>query len=133
MNGTVAAYDWSLAAVYTAILAIFAMLAFFIYRPRSGQDWRGFGVFTVLLAAAFILMFAFPLTIFLLLRFSGSRILHFDSVPHEISRALGMMLDWCVSVAFEGFQIANTTLVVGGFALVAVVWYALHRAHQSRN
>ena len=68
--------DWSLAVIYTIA---FAMLAFCFYRPKTGSDWRAFGAFTAFLAALFVEMFGFPLTIYLLSGWSGPRFLHFDS------------------------------------------------------
>jgi len=62
--GNVPSYgDWSLAVIYTFV---FAILAFLFYRPKTGRDWRAFGAFTAFLAALFIEMYVFPLTIYLL-------------------------------------------------------------------
>jgi methanethiol S-methyltransferase len=122
--------DWSLAVIYTIA---FAVLAFCFYRPKTGSDWRAFGAFTAFLAALFVEMFGFPLTIYLLSGWSSPRFLHFDSLPHEVGHVLDMMFDWRANPPFGIFQIASTVLILGGFVLLATAWFALHKAHQRRE
>ncbi len=120
--------DWSLAAIY---IFVFAMLAFFFYRPKTGRDWQAFGAFTIFLAALFVEMFGFPLTIYLLSGWSGPGFLR--SFPHEVGNVLEMMFDWRANPPFGIFQIASTVLILGGFVLLARAWFTLHKAHQRRE
>ena len=41
-------------------------LGLLLFRPKTGRDWLAFGAFTAFLAALFIEMYVFPLTIYLL-------------------------------------------------------------------
>ena len=129
--GTVPSYgDWSLAVIYTLV---FAIVAFCFYRPKTGRDWRAFGGFTVFVAALFIEMFVFPLTIYLLSGWPGTRFLHVESLSHDVGHVLEMMFDWRANPPLGLFQIASTVLIIGGFVLLAFAWYALHKAHQRRE
>ena len=129
--GTVPSYgDWSLAVIYTLV---FAIVAFCFYRPKTGRDWRAFGGFTVFVAALFIEMFVFPLTIYLLSGWPGTRFLHVESLSHDVGHVLEMMFDWRANPPLGLFQIASTVLIIGGFVLLAWAWSALRKAQKRRE
>jgi protein-S-isoprenylcysteine O-methyltransferase Ste14 len=129
--GNVPSYgDWSLAVIYTFV---FAILTFLFYRPKTGRDWRAFGAFTAFLAALFIEMYVFPLTIYLLSGWPGTRFLHVESLSHEFGQVLEMMFDWRANPPLGLFQIASTVLILGGFLLLASAWFVLHKAQQRRE
>ena len=129
-NGVPSYGDWPLALVYTLI---FAIVAFWFYRPKTGRDWWTFGAFTGFLAVLFAEMYGFPLTIYLLSGWPGTPSLHLESVPHEVGHVLEIMFDWRANPPFGLFQIASTALIVGGFILLASAWSVRHRAHQRRE
>ena len=131
ISGTVPSYgEWSLAINYTLV---FALVALFFYRPESARDWRAFGLFAAFLAALFIEMYVFPLTIYLLSGWPGTRFLHLESLPHEFGDLLGMMFDWRANPPFGVFQIVSALLILGGFVLLASAWSVLHKAQQRRQ
>ncbi len=129
--GTVPSYgDWSLAVIYTLV---FALIALFFHRPESTRDWRAFVAFTTFLAALFIEMYVFPLTIYLLSGWTGSRFLRVESLPHDVGHVLEMMFDWRANPPLGVFQIASTVLILGGFLLLVSAWSVLHKAQQLRQ
>lgn len=131
MFGDVPSYgDWSLAVIYTLV---FALMALFFYRPQSSRDWRAFGAFTAFLAALFIEMYVFPLTIYLLAGWPGTRFLHLESLPLEFGGVLEMMFDWRANPPLGLFQIASTVLILAGFLLLASAWSVLHKAQRRRE
>jgi len=131
IHGTVPSYgDWSLAVTYTLV---FATLAFCFYRPKTGRDWLAFGAFTAFLVALFIEMYVFPLTIYLLSGWPGTRLLHVESFSHEFGQVLEMMFDWRANPPLGLFQIGSTVFILGGFLLLASAWFGLHKAQQRRE
>ena len=129
--GTVPSYgDWYQAVIHTLV---FAIVAFCFYRPKTGGDWRAFGAFTAFLAALFAEMYGFPLTIYLLSGWPGTRSLPVESLSHGFGHVLEMMFDWRANPPLGIFQIASTALIIGGFILLASAWSALHKAHQRRE
>ena len=127
-QNTVPTYgEWSLAVVFTLL---FAVVAFFFFRPKAGRDWLAFGVFTAFVAALFAEMFGFPLTIYLLSGWPGPRLPFVESLPHGAARVLELMFDWRANPPFGIFQIASALLIVGGMILLASTWSVRHKAQQ---
>lgn len=92
MKEDVPAYGlWPLVIINTAVFAIFA---FSFTRPRSVRDWRSFGTFTAFLVALFTEMYGFPLTIYLLSGWIGSRYPGIDLFSHNRGHLWETLFGW---------------------------------------
>ena len=129
MNSAAPAYGlWSLAIINSLIFIIFA---FSFFKPKSKRDWRTFGAFSAFLVALFTEMYGFPLTIYLLSGWLGSRFPGIDFLSHDAGHLLEVMFGWRANPHFGPFHIVSNLLIVAGFYLLAKSWDVLYQAQQT--
>ncbi len=131
MNETESAYGlWSLVVVNSLVFIIFA---FSFAKPQTKRDWRSFGAFSAFLVALFTEMYGFPLTIYLLSGWLGSRFPEVDFLAHDSGHLLEMMFGWRANPHFGPFHILSSVFIFGGFLLLANAWTVLYKAQQERR
>ena len=114
-------------------IAVFAMFAFSFTRPHTGRDWRSFGMFTAFLVALFTEMYGFPLTIYLLSGWLGSRFPAIDLLSHDTGHLWSTLLGWKGDPHFSPFHLISYVLIGGGFLLISSAWDVLYRAQRERR
>jgi methanethiol S-methyltransferase len=128
MNNDIPAYGlWPLVIVNTAVFILFA---FSFARPRTGRDWRSFGAFSAFLVALFTEMYGFPLTIYLLSGWLGSRYPGLDLFGHNTGHLWTTLLGWQGDPHFSPFHLLSFLFIGGGFALLSAAWKVLYRAQR---
>lgn len=122
---------WSLVIINSLVFIIFA---FSFAKPRTKRDWRSFGAFSAFLIALFTEMYGFPLTIYLLSGWLGSRYPEIDLLSHDAGHLLevllGELVGWEVNPHLGPFHIASYVLIFGGFILLAKSWGILYEAQR---
>jgi protein-S-isoprenylcysteine O-methyltransferase Ste14 len=118
---------WILVAVNSAIFIIFAAS---FSRPESGRDWRSLGAFSAFVVALFTEMYGFPLTIYLLSGWLGSRYPAVDPFSHDSGHLWTTLLGMDGDPHFGALHIAGTLLILAGFVVVAKAWHVLHVAQR---
>lgn len=126
IHGEMQAYGlWFLAAINAAIFILFA---FSFTRPRTSVDWRSFGAFSAFIVALFAEMYGFPVTLYLLAGWLGSRYPGIDALSHEAGHLWPILLGWPFDPHWSPFHIASFIFIGTGFVLIASAWRRLYDA-----
>lgn len=108
--------------------AIFIIFAFSFTKPKTSRDWRSFGAFSAFIVALFTEMYGFPLTLYLLSGWLGSRFPQLDIFSHNAGHLWHTLLGLEGDPHFDVFHILSNVLIFGGFILLASAWEKLYRA-----
>jgi protein-S-isoprenylcysteine O-methyltransferase Ste14 len=131
MNEPAPAYGlWSLVVINSLVFIIFA---FSFAKPQSPRDWRSFGAFSAFVVALFTEMYGFPLTIYALSGWLGSRFPGIDFLSHDAGHLLEMLFGWRANPHFGPFHILSNLLIFGGFILLAKAWDVLYKAQREHR
>ncbi len=121
---------WTLVILNSAIFIIFA---FSFFKPQTKRDWRSFSAFSAFIVALFVEMYGFPLTIYLLSGWLGSRFPNTDLMSHENGHL------WYTVFGLEGDphfnipHIASIVFIIFGFSLLAKAWTVLYNAQKENK
>jgi len=118
---------WLLVIVNSLIFIIFA---FSFTRPRTGRDWRSFGAFSAFIVALFTEMYGFPLTIYLLSGWLGSRYPGLDLLTHDAGHLWNTLLGWKGDPHFNPLHLLSNVFIFGGFILLYSAWKVLFEAQR---
>jgi protein-S-isoprenylcysteine O-methyltransferase Ste14 len=121
---------WPLVLINAAVFIIFA---FSFSRPRTGRDWRSFGAFSAFLLALFTEMYGFPLTIYLLSGWLGSRNPGVDLLSHNSGHLWSTVLGWQGDPHFSPFHLLSYLFIGGGFILLSAAWDVLYKAQREHH
>ena len=120
---------WLLVIVNSAVFIIFAASFF---HPRSGRDWKAMGAFSSFVVALMVEMYGFPLTIYLLSGWLGSR---FGSLTltHDGGHLWSELLGWKGDPHLSPFHLASYVFIGAGFWAIAAAWPVLLRAAKTHT
>lgn len=121
---------WPLVAINSATFVLFA---FSFTRPRSRRDWRSFGAFSAFVVALFTEMYGFPLTIYLLSGWLGSRYPGLDLYSHDAGHLWELLFGWRGDPHLNPLHLLSNLVVVAGFLLLAAAWGHLYRAQRQHR
>lgn len=124
-------YGYGLWGLAIANTVLFIYFAWSFYRPRTGRDWRSFGMYSAFIVALFAEMYGFPLTLYLL---SGWLTTHYpgvDWMSHDAGHLLEMLFGWRVNPHAGPFHILSFVLIGAGFWLLQRAWGVLYRAQRA--
>ena len=130
-SSTAPAYGlWSLVVINSLVFIIFA---FSFAKPQDARDWRSFSAFSAFLVALFTEMYGFPLTIYLLSGWLGSRYPGVDFMSHDAGHLLEVLFGWRANPHFGPFHLLSTVFIGGGFWLLSAAWQVLWRSQRQHT
>lgn len=129
MNAGPPAYGLWLLAVINA--AVFIVFAFSFTKPRTARDWRSFGMFAAFIIALFTEMYGFPLTIYVLSGWLGSRYPGLDLYSHDAGHLWELLFGWDGNPHFNPLHLLSNLVIGGGFVLIAAAWRVLYTAQRA--
>jgi protein-S-isoprenylcysteine O-methyltransferase Ste14 len=131
MNHQGSAYGlWALVLINSAVFILFA---YSFAKPATRRDWRSFGAFSAFLVALFAEMYGFPLTIYLLSGWLGSRFPGLDLFSHESGHLWNTLLGFQGNPHTNPIHILSNGLILAGFLLLYSAWKVLYAAQRERR
>lgn len=115
---------WFLVIVNSAVFILFAAS---LFHPRTKRDWKALGGFSSFVVALMVEMYGFPLTIYLLSGWVGSR---FESLTltHNGGHLWSELVGWEGDAHLSPFHLASYVFIGAGFWAIAAAWPILLRA-----
>jgi protein-S-isoprenylcysteine O-methyltransferase Ste14 len=120
---------WPLVLINSAVFIIFALS---FWRLKNARDYRTFGAFAAFIVALFAEMYGFPLTIYLLTGWLGSRFPGADPFSHEGGHLWYTLLGLKGNPHLSPLHFLSNALIFGGFILTASAWKVLFEAQRRR-
>ncbi len=118
---------WLLVLVNSAIFIVFAVSFF---HPKTKRDWRAMGAFSAFIAALFTEMYGFPLTVYLVSGWLGSRFPTL-SLTHSGGHLWNDLIGWSWDPRLSPFHVASYVFIGAGFWLIASAWKVLWDAQRA--
>ncbi len=126
MNTEIPAYGlWSLVIVNSLVFIIFA---FSFTKPKTPRDWRSFSAFSAFVVALFAEMYGFPLTIYLLSGWLGSRFPQLSMTSHNAGHLWETLLGMKGDPHLNPLHLLSNVFIFGGFILLSAAWRVLYAA-----
>jgi protein-S-isoprenylcysteine O-methyltransferase Ste14 len=110
---------------------VFIIFAFSFAKPQSARDWRSLGAFSAFIVALFTEMYGFPLTIYLLSGWLGTRYPGIDFMTHDAGHLFETLFGWRGNPHFGPFHLLSFVFIGGGFILLASAWDVLYKAQRA--
>ena len=120
---------WVLVVIDSAVFIIFAASFF---HPASKRDWKAMGAFSAFIVALFTEMYGFPLTIYLLSGWLGSRFPGL-TLTHNGGHLWTDLIGWKGDPHFSPFHLLSYVFIGGGFWAIAAGWKVLHEAARNHT
>jgi protein-S-isoprenylcysteine O-methyltransferase Ste14 len=115
---------WSLVLFNTILMAGFV---YSFAKPSTKIEWRSFGLFTSFLIALFVEMYGFPLTIYFLSGWLGSKYPAANPFSHESGHLWGVFLGTGTG-HFAWPHVLSNVLIVVGALVISSGWKSVHEA-----
>jgi methanethiol S-methyltransferase len=124
-------YDYGLWPLVFFSSLVFLIFAFSFTRPKNWRDWRSFGAFAAFIVALFTEMYGFPLTIYLLSGWLGTRYPQLDLFSHDAGHLWQTLFGIQGTAHFNPLHVLSSGMIGVGFWIIASAWRVLYQAQRS--
>lgn len=125
--------DYGLWGLVLVNSVVFVGFAFSFARPTNLRDWRSFGAYSAFIVALFAEMYGFPLTIYLLSGWLGSKFPGVNLLGHEAGHLWWLLSGHQGNPHFGLLHLLSFVFIFAGFTLLSKSWHVLYyaqRCHQ---
>ncbi len=119
-------YAYGLWGLVIINVGLFIGFLFSFAKPTTKMEWHSLGLFSSFIVALFVEMYGFPLTIYLLTSWLGSRYPVVNPFSHENGHLLGIFFG-IRSDHGTVLHLLSNILIFAGAILIAQGWNAVHR------
>jgi protein-S-isoprenylcysteine O-methyltransferase Ste14 len=116
---------WSLVVLNSII---FVGFAYSFFKPVDIRDWRSFGAYSAFIVALFAEMYGFPLTIYLLSGWLGSKFPGVNLYGHDAGHLWWLLTGEHGNPHFGLLHMLSIVFIFAGFALLSKAWHVLYHA-----
>lgn len=120
-------YAYGLWGMVLFNIVLFGGFIYSFAKPNTKVEWRSFGLFSSFLVALFIEMYGFPLTIYFLTSWLGSKYPVVNPFAHENGHLWGVFLGTGTG-HFAWPHVLSNVLIVVGALIISSGWKSVHSA-----
>ena len=122
--------DYGLWGLVILNSVIFVGFAYSFFKPATLRDWRSFGAYSAFVVALFAEMYGFPLTIYLLSGWLGTKFPGVNLFGHEAGHLWWLATGQQGNPHFGVLHLLSFVLLFAGFTLLSNAWHVLYHAQR---
>jgi protein-S-isoprenylcysteine O-methyltransferase Ste14 len=122
--------DYGLWGMVLVNSVVFVGFAYSFFKPTNLRDWRSFGAYSAFVVALFAEMYGFPLTIYLLSGWLGTKFPGVNIYGHDAGHLWWVLTGRQVDPHFGVLHILSFVFLFAGFTLLSNAWHVLYHAQR---
>jgi len=122
--------DYGLWGLVVLNSVIFVGFAYSFFKPTTLRDWRSFGAYSAFVVALFAEMYGFPLTIYLLSGWLGSKFPGVNLFGHDAGHLWWLVTGQHGNSHFGVMHILSFVFLFAAFTLLSKSWHVLYHAQR---
>jgi protein-S-isoprenylcysteine O-methyltransferase Ste14 len=122
--------DYGLWGLVVVNSIIFIGFAYSFFKPLNLRDWRSFGAYSAFIVALFAEMYGFPLTIYLMSGWLGSKFPGVNLFGHDAGHLWWLVTGQQGNPHFGLLHLLSFVFIIAGFTLLSKSWHVLYNAQR---
>jgi len=122
--------DYGLWGLVVLNSIIFIGFAYSFFKPMNTRDWRSFGAYSAFIVALFAEMYGFPLTIYLLSGWLGSKFPGVNLFGHDAGHLWWLLTGRHGDPHSGALHLLSFVFIGAGFWLLSNSWHVLYHAQR---